>query len=153
MTWASRKSFTLTTDREKLPQFSYEEIDEEICNIKFTAHFDNLDINRDNKDNWRLYIRSSHEGIEAFLLDYEESIGSIYVIMEDIEKIPDLLRQNMFKPFLHLNLLEITDAQEEANKIIQDLIGIHNHRIIKVILDNSNWLLKSESTRYLKEYS
>lgn len=150
---SQKESFILTSDREKLRGFRYEGLNEDIIKIKYTAYFGNLDINRDNKDHWRLFIRLSHEDIEAFLIDLDYSIGLLYEYLDEREKIPQKILQNLIEPFLHLNLLKRTEAQQEANKIIQNFIETQNDQMISIILDEFKWLIEPNSLKIIQDYS
>ncbi len=144
------KEFILSTDREKIKWFRYEDISNNMFKIRFTVHFEKIRINP-SPDFYKIICRFSSSEFEDFLVDFEVHLNEIYKNIENIDLLPPALLK-LIDPFLEINILDRLAAKNESDSIIENLLNNRLDDLKNILLENMDWLMANKSNGILKSF-
>ncbi len=144
------KEFLLSTDREKIKWFRYEDISNNMFKIRFTVHFEKIRINP-SPEFYKIFCRLSSSEFDDFLIDFEVQLKEVYKNIKNIDLIPDSLIK-IIDPFLEINILDRLVAKNKSDLIIKTLINSRINELKDILLENMDWLMSNEINRLLNDF-
>ncbi len=124
-------------------------------NHKFIIFIDSDQFKKEEYPNYenevQLLIKLYFEPLNLNLIEFGEYLSSIQDEISGFEKIPPQLF-NIITPILKFNLLAREEFKEKSGNYVRSQNIEENKKNIEIILNNYNWLIKTENVNQLKTF-
>ncbi|KKN27157.1 hypothetical protein LCGC14_0867500 [marine sediment metagenome] len=144
------KEFLLSTDREKIKWFDYDDLSNHLFKIRFTVHYEKIKINS-LTEFYKICCRLSSPDFDNFLIDFEVQLKEVFQNIKYIELIPDSL-MTIIDPLLKINTLDRLASKNQSKEIIGRMINIQIEELKNIFLKNIDWLMSNENVRMMRDF-